>query len=502
MTTDRISRERLEEGPGAVYTETVLEPSYRFMVRHYFDHLVETNRAWTVMLHDQGIVERSRAAALLRALDRLSGEGREALSTFNPAHEYFYSHMEHYLTEQVGEEVSGEINIGRTRPEPLTRMALRLRVLGLVERLLELQRVLLDVAERESATTMAHWTHLQTAQVTTAGHHVVGLVDAFARDVRRLLTAYHGLNVCTLGCGALAGTSYPIDRDGVARLLGFDGIRLNTNDCVGGGDYLLETTAAVANMMVTVSRCCEDFYLWHTEEFGYVEIADSFAGSSSMMPQKKNAYPFEYVRARAAHSIGHMTAAFCTLHNTNYQDIKDVEEEMVPPAFQALDEASDSLRLLAGTVATMEFRRDAMRERAETSFALTTELAAAVHRNTDLSMRTAHRVVGNLVLRAVKGGLTAREVTSDLLDASAREVLGRPLGLAADVVRAALDPEAFVRAHDVPGGPSPRRLREALDQARSRMDGDAAAVTAARERLAGASAELDRAAEAIVAAAR
>ena len=483
MAHERISRERLEDSPGEVYTETVLEPSFRFMVEHYFDHLVEANQAWVVMLESRHIVDRGSAARLLDALGQLATDGRAALATFNPAYEYFYSHIEQYLTERVGEEVAGDINIGRTRPEPLTRMALRPRLIALMDELLAFQRVLLAVAGRERGTVLAHWTHMQTAQVSTVGHHLVGLVDALSRDLRRLLAAYATVNECTLGCGALAGTSYDIDRELVADLLGFDRVRVNTNDCVGAGDHVLETTAAVAAMMVTLSRICQDFYLWHTEEFGYVEIADSFAGSSSMMPQKKNAYPFEYGRARAAHSIGDMTAAFSTLHNTNYQDIKDVEEEMVPPALRALDEARQTLRLLAGTIDTMQFKREVMRRRAEESFALSTELAAAVHRGTDLSMRTAHRVVGNLVLRAVKNGHTARDMTSAHLDDAALDVLGRPLGLPESTVRAALDPDAFVRAHDVPGGPSPRRLAEALGSANERCAADAEAVRLLRKGL-------------------
>ena len=492
-----ISRERLEDSPGEVYTQTVLEPSFHFMVEHYFDHLVAANRAWIVMLEREGIVDPTAASQVLGALDDLSAAGRVSLKDFNPAYEYFYSHVEQFLIERVGVEVAGEINIGRTRPEPLTRMALRPRLLALMDHVLGFQRVLLDSAMRERDTVMAHWTHMQTAQITTVGHHLMGLVDALSRDLQRLRAVYQNVNQCTLGCGALAGTSYAIDRDLVARLLGFDGVRVNTNDCVAAGDHVLETTAAVANLMITVSRICEDFYIWHTEEFGYVEIADAFAGSSSMMPQKKNAYPFEYARARGAHSVGHMTAAFTTLHNTNYQDLKDVEEEIVPPAFRSLDEACQMLRLLSGTVESMRYHREVMRKRAEESFASCTELAAAIHRSTDLSMRTAHRVVGHLVLLAVKNGRTAKDITSSHVDEAARDILGRELDLPEDVVRSSLDPDGFVRAHDVVGGPSPARMDEAIRTAQKRAESDAGAVAALRAQLDEAAAALDAAAAAV-----
>lgn len=493
MNNESISRERLEAPPGEVYTETVLEPGYRFMLEHYFEPLVETNKAWTAMLVETGIVAGDTGARLLDAIAALESEGPAAMGAFDPRYEYFYSHMERYLIARAGEEVAGEINIGRTRPEPLTRMVLRRRVLDLVEDVGGLSGTLLGIAEREVETVMPQWTHFQHAQLSTLGHYLVGIVNALERDVERLLAAYRRTNACTLGCGALAGTSYPVDRDLVARLLGFDGVRENTIDAVAGGDYLLESTAAVANLMVTLSRLCQDLYIWHTEEFGFVTVGDDFAGSSSMMPQKKNAYPFEYVRARAAHAIGDVTAAFGTLHNTNYQDIKDVEEEMVPPAFRSLDEASRSIRLLAGTIGSLEIDRERMLEQAGRGFAACTELAAAIHRETALSYRTAHRVVGNLVLRASKQGKGARDVDAALVNESAREIVGHDLEDLDDAtVRGALDPRAFVAAHDVPGGPAPRVVRTAIAAARARLkDRVGGEAGEARERLASAQAELD-----------
>ena len=340
---------------------------------------------------------------------------------------------------------------------------------------------------------MPQWTHFQHAQLSSLGHYLVGIVNALERDVARLLAAHETTDRCTLGCGALAGTSYAVDRDQVARLLGFAGVRENTIDAVSGGDYTLEAAAAVANLMVTLSRVCQDLYIWSTEEFGLVVIADEFAGSSSMMPQKKNAYPFEYVRARAGHAIGESTAAFGSLHNTNYQDIKDVEEEMVPPVMRTVDEASRSIRLLEGTIATMEIRRERMLEQAGGGFAAATELAAMIHRRTDLSARTAHRVVGNLVLRASKRGLAGRDVDLALVDESAREILGHGLdGVDEEAVRTAMDPRGFIEAHDVPGGPAPARVREAIGSARERLEAHGRTpVREARERRAAARRALD-----------
>jgi argininosuccinate lyase len=496
LKSDSISRHRLSAPPGEVYTRTVLEPSFRFMLDHYFDALLETNRAWALMLGDSGIVRSEHVASILEALDRMSSEGLAAFETFNPAHEYFYSHLENRLSQLAGPDAAGQINVARTRPEPLTRMALRTRILEVSRALGQLVGTLLDMAEAEADTVMPQWTHMQPAQPSTLGHYLLGVVDALDRDASRLESAYHTTNACTLGCGALAGTSYPIDRQLVADLLGFDEVRVNTIDCVASGDYALETTAALANLATTLSRLCEDMYLWHTDEFKLVEIGDAFAGSSSMMPQKKNAYPFEYVRARAAHAVGDMVAAFGALHNTNFGDIKDVEEEMVPPTLRSCAEVANSLELLTGTLESVTVDRERMADRAGAGFSTATELAAVLHRETDLDFRTAHRVVGRLVGLATERGIRPQDVDVELLEEAAAEVIGRASGLTSGQLHRALDPAAFVAVHTVLGGPAPQSVRDALTGARARAARRREWHDETTARLEAASVELRRRADA------
>lgn len=463
----------------------MLEPGYNFMVEHYFDALIETNKAWAVMLVEAGIVERSTGAGLMKAILELEREGRAGMGSFDPRYEYFYSHMERYLIEHAGEEVAGEINIGRTRPEPLARMATRSRLLQVLEGSARLRARLLQLADGEIETVMPQWTHCQPAQPSTLGHYLVAIHDALERDFRRLSSAYQTTNQCTLGCGALAGTSYDIDRARVAELLGFDGFVENTIDCVSGADWAIEVSNAVATMMVTISRFCEDLYFWQTWEFGFVEIGDEYAGSSSMMPQKKNAYPFEYVRARGGRAIGEATAALATLHNTNYQDIKDVEEEVVIPVLRVLDEVIEALRLLEGALASLSFKRDRMLDKAADGFSTASELAAQIHRrNPSLSYRSAHRVVGGVVRRAVETGVEPLEVKAELVQEAAAETLGFRLeDLDDGTVRRALDPRAFVDAHDVPGGPAPVVVQKAIESAHTRLQRDTAATERAQAQL-------------------
>src|SRR6266545_1414688 len=444
MSKETISRERLEAPPGTIYAETILEPSHLFMLEHYFSPLASTNKAWTVMLVETGIVDEDRGVALLDAILDLEAAGAEAIGDFDPRYEYFYSHVERFLTERIGEEIAGEINIARTRPEPLTRLLLRSRLLDLCDALAGFCAMLLTLAEREADTVMPQWTHFQPAQISTLGHYLVG----------------------------------------------FDGFQENTIDCVAAADYVLETATATAGLMVSLSRLCQDLWIWHTEEFGFIEIGDDYAGSSSMMPQKKNAYVFEFVRARAAHAIGDAAAALGTLRAANFQDLKDVEEEVVTPVVRSLDEAARALRLLDGSIRSMQINRELMLEHASRSFATATELAAAIHRRGGLSYRTAHRVVANLVLRASRLGRDARNVDLALLNESARSLLRHELEIDEDTFRKALDPVAFVAAHAVTGGPAPNAVRESVASTRAALDERKRAVEDDRAALADATAEL------------
>jgi argininosuccinate lyase len=491
MLNNSISRERLEAAPGEVYVETIEKPVYEFKKEHYFDHLVETNRAWAVMLAETDIIPEEQAARLLEALDDLREEGPGALGEYNPEYEYFYSHMEQVLIKELGEDVAGNINIGRTRPEPLARMTTRENLLRIVDLVNSLRGTLLDIAEDHVETVMPQWTHYQHAQISTVGHYMLGIVDELERDTRRLLNAYETVNQCTLGCGALAGASYPLDRQLVADLLGFDGFKENTIGCVSGGDHHMEPAAAMANMMTTLSRFCQDFYTWHTWEFDFIEIGDEFSGSSSMMPQKKNPYPFEYVRARAGHAIANASSVQETLHNTNFQDIKDVEEDAVYPLYDAFEEVERSLKLLEGTVVSAEFKENNMLEKAAEGFASCTELAAKLHRETDHSYRTTHRVVGDMVLRALNQGLDATEVGADIVNESARETIGDEFDIDDEFVQDALDPRAFVETHDVPGGPAPREVRRMISDRRANLDEHRAQLNQRREGLETAAQELD-----------
>src|SRR5688572_24704791 len=285
------ARDRMRASANPVFAKQILEPLFELNCRLFFHPLIAAHRAWLIMLAERNIVAREAAAAILRGLDEIEKAGPDSMRPFDPAVEFFYLHMERALVQRVagGEAVVGNLNLGRTRPEPLARMVIRESILRVLGDVLRIRRTLLDRADAEAETVMPGYTHLLHAQPTTLGHYLLALADHLARDTRRLLAAYVTADQCTLGCGAMSGTSLLVDRDRVRELLGFARLCENTIDSVAAADHVTETVAAIASVMTLVGRLSQDLYIWSSQEFALIDVSDAFASPSSLMPQKKNA---------------------------------------------------------------------------------------------------------------------------------------------------------------------------------------------------------------------
>ncbi|MFQ5895445.1 MAG: argininosuccinate lyase [Nitrospinota bacterium] len=498
MAEVREMRDRLAAAPSEIFNKTILRPLFAFKRRHWFYPLMTTHKAWTVVLYEAGVIDRSDAARLLAALSELEAAGPDALGEFNPAFEYFYLHAERALSQKLGEDVVGNLNLGRTRPEPLSRMVTRGRLLDLADRLAGLRKTVQGLAAQYRDTVMPGYTHLQHAQPTTFGHYLLAFEDNLARDFQRLRAAYDNVNANTLGCGALAGSALPIDRDRLSSLLGFHTTRENTLDCVAGVDHMVEAVAMLANLMQTMSRVAMDIDVWASFEFNMVDFGDEFAGTSSLMPQKKNPYPCEYIRSRAGHIIGDLTSVLTVSHNTFFQDTEDICIEVLAPTWRAFDTADTSLELMTGFLATVTPKEEVMRARSAQGFSTATALADLIHARCGLSYRTGHRIVGRTVLAAIGQGKGALEVTPEMVQAAAREVTGEPLALTAEEVRRALDPSQFVQAHKIKGGPAPEVLAGMLETRASALAADQGWVAERRRSLAEAADALAGAVDRIV----
>lgn len=490
----QISRERLTQSPTGAYVSEALEPSYHWMVRHYYSAVMRTHAAWAVVLAQTGLLSRSEAAGVARTCLRAEQDVPPHLQQFDPRVEYFYSAVEKHLTSIVG-DAAGEINIARTRPEPLARLAMRDSLVDLLRALHVLRSRVLELADGHKDTLMLQWTHFQPAQPSTFGHYFEAIGAALSRDWARLWSALSAVNLSTLGSGALAGSSYDVDRVLAAELLGFDGVVENTLDAVAATDHMIDCGFAAASTMITVSRFSQDLWTWHTDEFALVEIGDEYSGSSSLMPQKKNPYPFEYARISAARVIGDFAAALVTAVKTNYQDTKDVEEGVAEETISAMDRTASALSLVSGTISTLRVASEHALIRAGSGFATATEIAAVLHRSHPaLSYRAAHRVVGAAVARAVHDG---RRV----IDPADIEAAGLQLGISVSIDRddlaRASDARAFVLGHAGLGGPAPSEVNRLVVKAKARLRADEDLLTRFEERQATARALLRSRADAL-----
>jgi argininosuccinate lyase len=472
--------------PNEIFGQRILAPIFEFNHKHNFLPLIAAHRAWLIALNEAGVVSRDDCRKILHGLAAIENAGPDVVRPFDAALDYYYLHMERALVERVpgGEAAVGNLNLGRTRPEPLERMVVREKLLGLLESVLDMRGTLLAKAEAEADTIMPGYTHLQHAQPTTLGHYLLAIHDHLERDTRRLLAAFHTTDHCTLGCGAMSGTSLPVDRNRVRELLGFEALCENTIDSVSAGDHVTEAASAITSLMSIIGRLCQDLYIWSSQEYGMIDVTDAFSSPSSLMPQKKNALVLEYVRSRTARCIGSLAGSFSVLHNVGYMDTEEVEIECYLPLFDAIEIANEAMPTMDALIAAMEPNRELMQKRAAWGFSSVTALAEAIlQAQKSLSYRTAHRIVARAVLLAVEHGRDATGIDMALLDSAAEEMTGRKLGMTDEAISDCLAPRRFVDRHQVVGATAPAEVRRMLQSRQHRLTADTRTVSAMRTRL-------------------
>lgn len=308
-----LVRDRLKAAPSEDALALVYAPRLRAGLKD-FAPMLWVHKAHTVMLASQEIIGQEDASALLSAITALENEGLKALS-LDPRLEDLFYNVEAFITKRVGIRIAGRLHAGRSRNDlaaTIDRMQVRDQVNDLCEASIDLRQCMLEVADRHAESVMPGYTHLKPAQPITFGYYLTAVAGALDRDARRVERVYESTNLCPMGAAALAGTSFPVDRNLMARLLGFDGLLENCLDAVASRDFALELMAASAILTTTISRIASDLYVWQSDEFGLIELSDSIAGTSSIMPQKKNPAPLESAKSRAPQVYGALMAALAS----------------------------------------------------------------------------------------------------------------------------------------------------------------------------------------------
>jgi argininosuccinate lyase len=421
------------------------------------DAVIAINKGHVVMLMEQKIITKSDGAKLLKALTKCS-------TKLDTSAEDVHMAVEEAVLKEAGEASGGNLHIAKSRNDQVAtaiRMELRSELLNLMRAVAHEQDHLVEVAEDHVKTVILEYTHLQPAQPVTFAHYLLSRVAALERDLQRLESAYVRVNLCPLGAGALATTSFTINRDRTAELLGFNGLSENSIDAVGSRDFIIETLAVLTLIAVNLSRFAEDLIIWSSPDFGVIELPDEFTSTSSIMPQKKNPEVLEVIRAKASHVLGDFVAtaaAVKSLPSTYNLDF----QEITPKLWESIENVRASLDMFHKLLPKLKVTTD-VSDKANASFVAATELANILVRKYDVPFRTAHRVVGAFVKSLIEVKLTFADATPALLQKAAKEVAGIKLAVKAEDLKALADPLALVEACKVKGGPAPTEVRKALD---------------------------------------
>ncbi len=423
---------------------------------------IAASKAHAQMLVSQGIISAEDGEAIGQGLDTILREIEEGKFTFSAALEDIHMNIEARLRELVG-PAAGRLHTARSRNDQVaTDFRLWVRdAIDTLDRLLrDLQTALIGKAETHAGDLMPGYTHLQTAQPITFGHHLLAYVEMFGRDRGRFGDCRARVNECPLGAAALAGTSFPIDRDQTASALGFDRPMANSLDAVSARDFAVEFLAAAAMAATHISRLAEEIVLWSTSGFRFIELSDAFTTGSSIMPQKRNPDAAELARAKTGRVTGSLVGLLAVLKGLPLAYSKDMQEDK-EPVFDAFESLSLSLQALTGMVEDMRPHTETMAAAATQQYATATDLADWLVRALGLPFREAHRIVGNAVAYAEDHGRA-------LADLTISELCQFEPGITEDVY-SVLSPEASAASRTSFGGTAPERVRVAAQAARKRF---------------------------------
>ena len=379
----------------------------------FYEEDIAGSIAHVTMLAKQGILTQEDKDSIINGLTGIRDDIRSGKLIIDEEHEDIHSFVEAHLIERIG-DAGKRLHTGRSRNDQVAldmKLYTRKEVLEMNDLLKELLESLLKIMKENTDTIMPGFTHLQKAQPITLAHHMGAYFEMFKRDRSRLHDIHERMNYCPLGSGALAGTTYPLDREYTAQLLDFAGPTLNSMDSVSDRDYLIEFLSAMSIIMMHLSRFCEEIIIWNTNEYQFIEIDDSYSTGSSIMPQKKNPDIAELVRGKTGRVYGSLVSLLTTMKGLSLAYNKDMQEDK-EFVFDAIDTTKGCIVLFTGMLNTLTFRKDKMRASAEGGFTNATD-AADYLVNHGVPFRDAHGIIGQLVLYCIDKNISLGEMTLD-----------------------------------------------------------------------------------------
>lgn len=430
--------------------------------RRLYAQDIAGSKAHCRMLVDRAIISADDGNAILTGLDAILKDIEAGNFAFKTALEDIHMNIEAALAERIGEP-AGRLHTARSRNDQIAtdfRLWVRDTIDMVDEQLRDLQRALIEKAEQHANTVMPGFTHLQSAQPVTFGHHLLAYVEMAGRDRGRFADARRRVNESPLGAAALAGTAFPIDRHATAEALGFDRPMANSLDAVSARDFTMEFLAAASIAAIHISRLAEEIVLWAAPQFGFVRLSDAFSTGSSIMPQKRNPDAAELARAKTGRILGAFTALSVVMKGLPLAYGKDMQEDK-EPTFDAADSLSLAIAAMAGMIDDLEARPEAMRAALTDGFPTATDIADWLVRELGLPFRAAHHATGRIVSLAEEKGCQLEELPLEIMQTVEPGITKG--------IYSVLSVDASARSRTSYGGTAPEAVRAAAKDARERF---------------------------------
>lgn len=429
--------------------------------RRLYTQDIEGGMAHCRMLAKQGIINDEEASQILEALAKTKRELARGELSFDDGYEDIHSLVEKALVEKIG-ALGEKLHTGRSRNDQAAldvRMYVRDAIHRVIALIKETQISIVGLAEKNSALIMPGYTHLQRAQPVLLAHHLLAYYEMLKRDHERFKESLKRANILPLGSAALAGSTFDLDREMVAKELGFDGITENSMDAVSDRDFVLDFLFASSVLMMHLSRLSEELVIWSSQEFGFIDISDAFCTGSSIMPQKKNPDLPELIRGKTGRVYGHLLSLLTTMKGLPLTYNKDMQEDK-EALFDAADTVEICLEVMSRLLEEITFNSERLKEATEKGFLLATDLADYLVRK-GITFREAHEIVGKIVLFAMEQG-------KELHDLSLEEMKGFKKQIEKDVY-GWLDPASSLDRKNIPGGTGPDMVKKSLRKAREEL---------------------------------
>lgn len=480
-----------EKFPAPSYTENVLADCFEDAKKYFLEALLAVDYAHALMLAEQEIIGEDELKMLLKALRSLDLDKIRA-TRYDGTYEDLFFLLQREITKNCDPDVAGKLHTARSRNDidvTIYRLRLREETLKLLRETMNLRRVMLDLAAKHHETLIPAYTHTQPAQPSTLCHFLLAIAENLGRDVKRLQRAFENMNYSPLGACAITTTGFPISRERTAELLGFTAPTVNSYASIASIDYFTEMLGATIALLVNVGKFSQEFLLMAMREFDVIVLSDGYVQPSSIMPQKRNPVALEHVRAIASKGLGQALGVMTAVHNTPFGDINDSEDDIQPLIYSAIRDANRAVSLLGNSLKTATFNIETLKRRAGENFITVTELADTIVRRENLSFRVAHHIVAESVKDAIEA---KSEITHEILQSAAREILGKELSLSAEETTQAMSAENFVNIRKIYGGTAPEETRRALSIEREIETADDEWFTEKTEFLKNASANLEK----------